>query len=53
VASQHGVWLSELGRHHLEHVAHMTGDQKRQVVRLMQVLSAYAQHDPDTGYCQG
>mmetsp|Transcript_35293 Transcript_35293/g.89328 ORF Transcript_35293/g.89328 Transcript_35293/m.89328 type:complete len:648 (-) Transcript_35293:539-2482(-) len=46
-------WLSGLARHQLSHATHFSNDQKRQVVRLIGLLSAYAVHDPETGYCQG
>jgi hypothetical protein len=31
----------------------MRNDSKRQASRMIAMLSAYALHDPDTGYCQG
>lgn len=47
------VWLSSIARHHLEHASHFTPEMRRQVERLVTLLSAYAVHDPTTGYCQG
>eukprot|EP00798_Chlamydomonas_sp_ICE-L_P013603 gene13603-19476_t len=46
-------WVSTLARHQLEHTPHFDAEQKRQVLRLVNLLSAYAVHDPETGYCQG
>lgn len=48
-----GGWLSRLARHQLAHASHFSVDQKRQVVRLVSLVSAYSVHDPQTGYCQG
>ncbi|KAF6259022.1 rab-GTPase-TBC domain-containing protein [Scenedesmus sp. NREL 46B-D3] len=31
----------------------MSEESKRQACRMVAMLSAYALHDPDTGYCQG
>lgn len=50
---QHGYFVSGIVRHHLEHTSHFSAEQKRQVLRLVNLLSAYAVHDPATGYCQG
>ncbi|GAX85246.1 hypothetical protein CEUSTIGMA_g12666.t1 [Chlamydomonas eustigma] len=47
------LWVSGLARHHLHQCTHFGGDQKRQIMRLVCLLSAYAVHDPETGYCQG
>lgn len=48
-----GYWLSALARHHLDLSDHFSPEHKRQLARLVNLLTAYAVHDPDTGYCQG
>eukprot|EP00798_Chlamydomonas_sp_ICE-L_P024018 gene24018-9593_t len=48
-----GYWVSALAKYQLDHSTHFGTDQKRQVLRLVNLLSAYAVHDPETGYCQG
>ena len=52
-ASETSGWVSSMAKHHLRHCTHFGSDQRRQVVRLVRLLSAYAVHDPETGYCQG
>ena len=37
----------------LKQCTHFGGEQRRLVVRLVSLLSAYAVHDPETSYCQG
>lgn len=50
---QQELWLSEAAQLVLENQSHMTPEAKRQASRMIAMLSAYALHDPDTGYCQG
>jgi hypothetical protein len=47
------LWVSEAAQLVLESCSHMTEESKRQAARMIAMLSAYALHDPDTGYCQG
>lgn len=46
-------WVSEAAQLVLDSSEHLTADSKRQASRMIAMLSAYALHDPDTGYCQG
>lgn len=46
-------WVSEAAQLVLDSSSHLPDDSKRQAARMMAMLSAYALHDPDTGYCQG
>jgi len=46
-------WLGSIARHQLLHAHHFSSDQKRQVIRMVAMLSAYAVSDPEIGYCQG
>jgi len=50
---QQPLWVSEATHLVLENQGHMIAESKRQVCRMVAMLSAYALHDPDTGYCQG
>ncbi len=47
-----GVWCSRVGRETLATAGHLTTSEKVQAARLINLLSAYAVHDPETGYCQ-
>jgi hypothetical protein len=47
------MWVSLVTQQVLDASHHLTQDLKRQVVRMVAILSAYAVHDPATGYCQG
>jgi hypothetical protein len=47
------LWVSEAAQLVLESCSHMSEESKRQACRMTAMLSAYALHDPDTGYCQG
>lgn len=47
------LWVSEAAQLVLENSSHMAPESKRQAARMIAMLSAYALHDPDTGYCQG
>lgn len=47
------MWVSLVTQQVLDASHHLTQDLKRQVVRMVAILSAYAIHDPATGYCQG
>jgi hypothetical protein len=46
-------WVSEAAQLVLDSSKHLPDDSKRQASRMIAMLSAYALHDPDTGYCQG
>lgn len=46
-------WVSEAAQLVLDSSSHLPDDSKRQAARMIAMLSAYALHDPDTGYCQG
>lgn len=52
-SSQPKLWISEATQQVLDNSPHLSNDSKRQAVRLIALLSAYAVHDPETGYCQG
>jgi hypothetical protein len=52
-AGSPGLWVSQLMQQVLEQSQHMDEHCKRQASRLVALLSAYAVHDPGTGYCQG
>jgi pyocin large subunit-like protein len=47
------LWVSEAAQLVLESCGHLSEESKRQACRMIAMLSAYALHDPDTGYCQG
>lgn len=47
-----GVWCSRVGRETLATAGHLSSSEKVQAARLINLLSAYAVHDPETGYCQ-
>lgn len=46
-------WKSELAATTLDGAGHLTDHTRHLMTRLVNVLSAYAVHDPETGYCQG
>lgn len=46
-------WRSELAVSTLENAGHLTDRTRHQMTRLVNILTAYAVHDPETGYCQG
>ncbi|KAL4444555.1 hypothetical protein ABPG77_002372 [Micractinium sp. CCAP 211/92] len=46
-------WCSVLARDTLWGAAHLDEPTRAQMLRLVNLLSAYAVHDPETGYCQG
>lgn len=50
---QQPLWVSEATHLVLDNQSHMIAESKRQACRMVAMLSAYALHDPDTGYCQG
>ncbi len=47
------VWRSELAAGTIDGATHVTPAARRIMMRLVNILSAYAAHDPETGYCQG
>ena len=47
------LWTSALAAEALEHATHVPGPAKRQMLRLINLLTAYAIHDPEVAYCQG
>jgi Rab-GTPase-TBC domain len=47
------VWRSDLAAGTIEGATHVTPSARRIMMRLVNILSAYAAHDPETGYCQG
>lgn len=47
------LWVSEAAQLVLDSSTHLPDTSKRQASRMIAMLSAYALHDPDTGYCQG
>lgn len=46
-------WRSPLAADVLWGAAHLEDDTRGRMLRLVNILSAYAVHDPETGYCQG
>ncbi|KAK9829211.1 hypothetical protein WJX72_004520 [[Myrmecia] bisecta] len=46
-------WTSRVAEETLAGATHLTAASKRQAARLINLLLAYATHDPETGYCQG
>ncbi len=46
-------WRSPLAADVLWGAAHLEEDTRGRMLRLVNILSAYAVHDPETGYCQG
>ena len=49
-----GEWCPRATAYQLSHLSHIESpEQRRLVVRLVRVLSAYAKTDPEVGYCQG
>lgn len=46
-------WRSELAATTLDGAGHLTDHTRHLTTRLVNILSAYAVHDPETGYCQG
>lgn len=46
-------WCSALAHDTLWGAAHLDDPTRAQMLRLINLLSAYAVHDPETGYCQG
>lgn len=47
------VWRSKLALQMIDGSRHLTSACRRLMMRLVNVLSAYAVHDPENGYCQG
>lgn len=47
-----GTWCGRVGRETLATAGHLSSADKVQAARLINLLSAYAVHDPETGYCQ-
>lgn len=52
-AGQLPRWRSALAHDMLWGAAHLDDPHRCQMLRLVNILSAYAVHDPETGYCQG
>ena len=48
-----GQGLGRVAKETLVSATHMSPVDKRAAGRLIHMLSAYAVHDPETGYCQG
>lgn len=47
------VWRSALAVSTIDGATHVSPTSRRLMMRLVNVLSAYAVHDPENGYCQG
>lgn len=47
------LWRSPLAAATIGGAGHVASAGRRLMLRLVNVLSAYAVHDPETGYCQG
>ncbi|BDA43320.1 GTPase-activating protein GYP7 [Coccomyxa sp. Obi] len=48
-----GPWLGRVAEETLANATHLSLASRKAAARLIQLLSAYAVHDPETGYCQG
>lgn len=48
-----GPWLGRVAKDTLANATHLSPASKKAAARLIHLLSAYAVHDPETGYCQG
>jgi hypothetical protein len=46
-------WCSALAGEMIWGAGHLDDAQRCQMLRLVNILSAYSVHDPETGYCQG
>ena len=47
------MWRSELAVTTIDGATHVSPATRRLMMRLVNILSAYAVHDPESGYCQG
>lgn len=47
------IWKSSIASQMIDGSDHLSGIDKKMMIRLINVLSAYAVHDPENGYCQG
>ena len=47
------IWRSSLAVSTIDGATHVSPMSRRLMMRLVNVLSAYAVHDPENGYCQG
>ncbi|EIE22335.1 RabGAP/TBC [Coccomyxa subellipsoidea C-169] len=48
-----GPWLGRVAEETLFNATHLSPASRKAAARLIHLLSAYAVHDPETGYCQG
>lgn len=48
-----GPWLGRVAEETLVNATHLSPASRKAAARLIHLLSAYAVHDPETGYCQG
>ncbi|KAK9915184.1 hypothetical protein WJX75_005786 [Coccomyxa subellipsoidea] len=48
-----GPWLGRVAEETLMNATHLSPASRKAAARLIHLLSAYAVHDPETGYCQG
>lgn len=47
------LWRSDLAASTIDGATHLTPNARRLMMRMVNILSAYAVHDPESGYCQG
>jgi hypothetical protein len=47
------VWRSKLASTTIDEATHLSPTVRRLMMRMVNILSAYAMHDPESGYCQG
>ena len=47
------LWKSDVATQMIDGSDHLSSVDKRMMIRLINILSAYAVHDPENGYCQG
>lgn len=47
------LWKSDVATQMIDGSDHLSSVDKKMMIRLINMLSAYAVHDPENGYCQG
>lgn len=47
------LWRSDLAASTIDAATHVNPISRRLMLRMVNILSAYAVHDPESGYCQG
>ena len=47
------IWRSSIASQNIDAARHLPSSTRHLMMRLVNILSAYAIHDPENGYCQG